>query len=189
MGGNVQTTKLIHWVPPGYPSDAEKAGLKGVVLVRVTVTEAGDVSDAQVVRGHPMLVQAALTAVRQWKYSPTLLNGQAVKVVATQALSFPPGKEPEKLTSGSPSFDLEGIVWLGVDETGALFREGQQLDPANLSQALQGKQALVFAMRPTPEPEVIEQAMDRLEKAGPFGPATENENSRARLFSKQLIFS
>jgi len=168
VGGNVQRTKLTHWVPPEYPPDAEKAGVKGVVLARVSITEEGNVSNVESVRGHPMLTEAAVAAIQQWKYSPTLLNGRAVPVIATQAVSFPPGKEPDKLPSAQPlPFDPERVVQLRLDETGALFSGRERLDDANLSQALQGKDAMVFAV-PQNEPsiEIIEKTIKMLEQGG-----------------------
>jgi protein TonB len=52
------------------------------------ISKEGEVSELQVLSGHPLLVNAALTAVRQWRYSPTLLNGQSVEVETTVTVSF-----------------------------------------------------------------------------------------------------
>ena len=58
-----------------------------MVLV-VTVDEEGSVSEIKVTNGHPLLDEAAISAVKQWKYSPTLLNGEPVPVIATVTVIF-----------------------------------------------------------------------------------------------------
>jgi TonB family protein len=88
VGGNVQESKLIHKVEPIYPEAAKAARVTGVVILLVTINEDGRVWDINVTRGHPMLVDAAVTAVKQWQYSPTLLNGEPVPVMATVTVIF-----------------------------------------------------------------------------------------------------
>jgi protein TonB len=81
-------SRLIHKVNPIYPESAKQAGVGGKVILTVTVNEEGSVSDIQHVSGHPLLNDAAIEAVKQWKYSPTLLNGKAVPVIATVTVFF-----------------------------------------------------------------------------------------------------
>jgi len=88
VGGDIQAAKLIYQQPVAYPPLAMKAHISGIVLLRITVDEGGNVTDAKVVSGHPLLVPAAIDAVRHWKYSPTLLDGHAVPVIATVAVNF-----------------------------------------------------------------------------------------------------
>ena len=88
VGGNVQESKLIRRVEPVYPELAKRARVQGRVVLVVTVDEEGNVADIRVSNGHPLLDEAALTAVRQWKYSPTLLNGEPVPVIATVTVIF-----------------------------------------------------------------------------------------------------
>ena len=88
MGGNVQASKLIHRVEPDYPELAKRARVQGIVFLRVTVDEQGNVADIEVIRGHPLLTQSAVDAVRQWKYSPTILNQEPVPVIATVTVNF-----------------------------------------------------------------------------------------------------
>jgi periplasmic protein TonB len=88
VGGDIQAAKLIYSKPAVYPDLALKARISGVVLLRITVDEEGKVADIKVVSGHPLLVPAAVDAVHSWKYSPTLLNGHAVQVIATVAVNF-----------------------------------------------------------------------------------------------------
>jgi TonB family protein len=89
--GNVLESKLVHKVDPVYPDAAKVARVPGIVILQVTVGVEGNVLEAQVLRGHPLLDQAALEAVRQWRYSPTMLNGEPVPVIATVSLRFNPG--------------------------------------------------------------------------------------------------
>jgi len=84
----LQQSKLIHVVEPEYPSVAKQARITGNVVLRITVDESGSVSSVQVVSGHPILVPAAVAAVRQWKYSPTILNGEPVPVIANVTVTF-----------------------------------------------------------------------------------------------------
>jgi TonB family protein len=88
VGGNVQDSKLIHRVDPEYPELARRARIEAMVMLEVLVNEQGEVANIRVIRGHPLLVQAAIDAVKQWRYSPTYLNGEAVPVIATQTVIF-----------------------------------------------------------------------------------------------------
>jgi TonB family protein len=80
LGGNVQRERLVQKVQPEYPQDAKDGKIQGTVVLHVILGTDGSVQQIQVVSGHPLLVQSALDAVRQWRYQPTLLNGQAVEV-------------------------------------------------------------------------------------------------------------
>ena len=80
IGGNVQAARLINRVQPAYPEEASKARISGTVKLRVLIATDGTIQQIQVVSGHPLLIQAAIDAVRQWQYQPTLLNGQPVEV-------------------------------------------------------------------------------------------------------------
>jgi len=88
VAGNVQESKLIRRVEPVYPELARQARVERDVMLEVTVNEQGEVSKVKVLSGHPYLDQAAIDAVKQWQYSPTYLNGQAVPVVATVTVPF-----------------------------------------------------------------------------------------------------
>ena len=90
IGSNVQESKLIRRVEPIYPELAKKARVQGKVTLRIAVTEEGSVSDVSVIEGHPLLDDAAINAVRQWKYSPTFLNGKPVSVMATVTVELNP---------------------------------------------------------------------------------------------------
>jgi TonB family protein len=80
IGGNVQAARLINRVEPVYPEEASKEKISGTVKLHVVIAKDGKIQQIQVVSGHPLLVQAAIDAVRQWQYQPILLNGQPVEV-------------------------------------------------------------------------------------------------------------
>lgn len=88
VGGTIGPPRKIHDVQPIYPQDAMDAKVQGVVIVECTIDPEGRVSDARVVRGIPLLDQAALDAVEQWRYTPTWLNGEAVPVMMTMTINF-----------------------------------------------------------------------------------------------------
>jgi protein TonB len=88
VGGNVQASKLIFRMEPSYPALARQARVAGTVVLQVTVDEAGNVGAVRLISGHPLLTQAAVDAVRQWRYSPTLLNGDPTSVIATVTIQF-----------------------------------------------------------------------------------------------------
>lgn len=88
VSSTLQAAKLTHRVDPEYPQLAKQARISGVVVLQVTIDERGNVATIRVVRGHALLDDAAVTAVRQWRYSPTYLNGQAVPVTASVTVHF-----------------------------------------------------------------------------------------------------
>lgn len=88
QGGNVQKGKLIHEVIPAYPILARQARISGTVELMGVIGTDGRIKQLQVLSGHPMLVQAALDAVRQWVYRPTHLNGNPVEVAAPITVTF-----------------------------------------------------------------------------------------------------
>jgi protein TonB len=88
LGGNVLEAKLVKRVMPVYPPLARQMRLSGTVRLEGIISRTGRVINLQVVSGHPMLAPAALDAVRQWVYSPTLLNGEPVEVIAPIEVHF-----------------------------------------------------------------------------------------------------
>jgi protein TonB len=79
---------LTHRVEPQYPQMAKVAHIQGDVLLAATISKSGAIENLHAVSGHPILVQAAMEAVKQWKYKPYLLNGEAVEVETTVKVSF-----------------------------------------------------------------------------------------------------
>ena len=88
IGGEVVAANLIHKVVPEYPVLAKEARVQGVVRFSVVIGKDGAVESLQLISGHPVLVEAARTAVRQWQYKPTLLNGDPVRVATTVDVTF-----------------------------------------------------------------------------------------------------
>ena len=79
---------LLHQVQPQYPPIARAARVSGAVVIKATIGKDGSMQDLQVVSGHPMLVQSALEAVKQWRYKPWVLNGEPVTVETVITVNF-----------------------------------------------------------------------------------------------------
>jgi len=88
VGGHIRPPAKILDVPPAYPAIAQAARVQGIVIIEATIGVDGVVQEARVLRSIPLLDDAALAAVRQWRYSPTLLNGTPVPVVMTVTVTF-----------------------------------------------------------------------------------------------------
>jgi TonB family protein len=89
VGGNVQAARLLQQPKPIYPAFAESAGIQGTVLLRAVISTDGGIMGLTVLSSpDPMLADAAMESVRQWRYLPTLLNGQPVEVVTTISVNF-----------------------------------------------------------------------------------------------------
>jgi periplasmic protein TonB len=88
QGGQVQAAKLTNKVQPMYPPLARQTRISGTVRLHAIIAKNGSVEQLEVISGHPLLVQAALDAVRQWKYQPTTLNGESVEVDTTIDVIF-----------------------------------------------------------------------------------------------------
>ena len=87
-GGAIREPKKIRDSPAVYPEVARAAKIEGVVILEATIDERGVVTDARVLRSEPLLDAAALTALKQWRYTPTLLNGVPVRVLMTVTFRF-----------------------------------------------------------------------------------------------------
>jgi TonB family protein len=86
--GQIPEPRRIKDVPPVYPEAAKQARLEGVVTLECRITPEGKVADVRVLDGAPELNDAAIEAVRQWQYEPTVLNGKAVPVTMTVRVAF-----------------------------------------------------------------------------------------------------
>ena len=87
-GGEVKAPALVRRVDPVYPDLAMRAQLQGVVILEALVGRDGRVEDVKVLRSIPLLETAAVDAVRQWQYSPLLLNGKPERFIVTVTLRF-----------------------------------------------------------------------------------------------------
>ena len=88
MGGNISPPTKTKDVPPVYPPVAQSARVQGIVILEAVIGPSGTVTDVKVLRSVPLLDEAAITAVKQWEYTPTLLNGVPVPVIMTVTVNF-----------------------------------------------------------------------------------------------------
>jgi TonB family protein len=86
--GGLVPPKLVHGVEPVYPPEARAQSVEGTVEIVALIDTRGEVKDARVVKGHPLLHAAALKAVRQWRYTPALMNGEPWPVELGMTLVF-----------------------------------------------------------------------------------------------------
>jgi protein TonB len=87
-GGEVVRSNLIYQVTPVYPFLAKQARVEGVVTLEAIITRQGAIQSLRVLSGHILLNEAALEAVKQWRYRPTLLNGEPVEVITNIVVTF-----------------------------------------------------------------------------------------------------
>lgn len=87
-GGNVREPVKVRHVPPIYPRIAQDTGVGGVVILEAVIDVDGSVRDVRVLRSVALLDQAAIDAVRKWRFTPTLLNGVPVPIVMTVTVNF-----------------------------------------------------------------------------------------------------
>jgi len=88
VGGNIIAPKLVHRVDPEYPEVARNARLQAVIILEAWVGTDGRVKSVKILRGSPIFDEAAVTAVRQWRYRPLLLNGQPTEFILTATVLF-----------------------------------------------------------------------------------------------------
>jgi len=79
---------LIQQVQPVYPPMAKIARVQGTVVLQAVISKQGTIENLRVVNGHPMLIQAAIDAVKQWRYKPYLLSGEPVEVDTQITVNF-----------------------------------------------------------------------------------------------------
>ncbi len=88
VGGNIKPPNKTKHINPQYPPIAQSARVQGIVIIEATIGPNGRVQEAKVLRSIPLLDQSALDAVRQWEFTPTLLNGVPVPVIMTVTVQF-----------------------------------------------------------------------------------------------------
>lgn len=88
VSGGVLKGNAIRKPAPVYPAIARSARVQGSVQIEVVIDETGSVVEARIVNGHPLLRQSALDAARQWKFRPTLLSGQPIKITGILVFNF-----------------------------------------------------------------------------------------------------
>ena len=88
VGGAIRPPAKVLNVSPVYPQEAQDAGIQGVVILETIIAEDGSVKELEVLRSIPQLDAAAIDAVKQWRYAPTLVNGVATPVRMTTTVNF-----------------------------------------------------------------------------------------------------
>ena len=84
----MQAAALVRKVQPVYPPIAKTAHISGTVVLHAIIAKDGSVQDLQYVSGPPLLMKSAMDAVKQWRYKPTMLNGEPVEVDTTISVVF-----------------------------------------------------------------------------------------------------
>jgi len=88
LSEGVEQAQLISRIEPRYPPLAAQIHLEGTVRLHAIISRDGSIRSLEVVSGHPLLDQAALDAVRQWRYHPTMLDGEPIEVETTITVVF-----------------------------------------------------------------------------------------------------
>jgi len=88
IGGDVKAPTKVRDVKPVYPPIAQQSRVQGVVIIETVIDQDGNVAEGRVLRSIPLLDQAALDAVKQWKFAPTYLNGAPQAVIMTVTVNF-----------------------------------------------------------------------------------------------------
>jgi TonB family protein len=122
VGGDVIAPKLLSHVEPAYPKAARRELIEGVVILEAVIDASGNVTNVSVRKSvHPLIDKAAVHAVRQWRYSPAILNGRPVRVYLTVTTTFnlglrPPWPRPPDSLFGNWQVPGQRIwVWIGQD--------------------------------------------------------------------------
>ncbi len=88
VASRVAEANLLHDVAPQYPPEAGRQRIEGMVVLMAVIGKDGAVQDVQVLSGLPLLAQAAIDAVKQWRYKPYLLNGEPVEIDSRITINF-----------------------------------------------------------------------------------------------------
>jgi TonB family protein len=113
IGGRVASANLTHMVQPAYPQAAKDAHISGTVVLHCIIAKDGTMSQVEYVSGPPLLMKAAMDAVRQWTYKPTTLNGEAVEVDTVVSVVFQLGEK----SSGDSQQGAGGTTQNGGDSS------------------------------------------------------------------------
>jgi len=127
---------LIYKVQPTYPPLARQARVQGTVVLQAVIDKDGSIKDLTVTSGHPMLIQAALDAVRQWRYRPYYLNGEPVLVQTTINVNFQLSGAPSEAESNEPSAKSGAAGQAGSSSPAEAAQEDANTLFANASSAV-----------------------------------------------------
>lgn len=88
VGSTLDCGKLTTQVRPVYPKEAKKKRIQGTVHLRVLITKTGELRNIEVLKGDPQLIPAALKAVKQWRYTPCLIDSEPVEIITVIDIDF-----------------------------------------------------------------------------------------------------
>jgi TonB family protein len=139
VSGGILNGKATNLVQPTYPAAAKAVRAEGAVNVQVTIDEQGNVISATAVSGHPLLRAAAVQAVRQSKFSPTMLSGQAVKITGVIVYNFALPKQPTQPRESEKLIPIGLVMFLttmkelpGNEESAQILRDLSNQLPASM---------------------------------------------------------
>jgi TonB family protein len=197
VGGNIRPPTKIKEVAPVYPADAQRAGISGPVILEAIVGEDGKVRSTRVLRSIPQLDQAAINAVQQWEFTPTLINGVAVPIVTTVTVNFALQGRPPALPMPLPNtirvFATRGqngqtLAW-DIDVTRAMGLPKWNTDgepPLSLSEATRLARSWIAGRGPQAGGFVLQSAA-LLRR--PLPPTPQNQSNDAELWFYQIAYS
>ena len=84
----IQVSRLIKKVDPEYPILAHRGHIEGTVVAEARITESGTIDSVRIISGNSLFYSSVLAALKQWRYQPTLLNGEPVDVITTITVNF-----------------------------------------------------------------------------------------------------
>jgi TonB family protein len=158
---NIRASMLIQRVDPIYPDEAKPGRLAGAVILQVTINEEGRVPDTKVLQGHPLFSEAAISAVKQWVYTPTTVNEKPVSAIATAAINF----------------IMPGSYFVNMDKAGQLQNPRASMNKDALMEKLLQTEATISIAIPSETPfqvaeavlkELVRKGVQNIQLLGPY---------------------
>ena len=187
IGGNVARAKMIHQVQPIYPETAKTAHVQGTVVLHAVIARDGTILELKYVSGPELLMKSAMDAVREWRYAPTLLNGEPVEVDTTISVVYALGDGDGAAPSGDqdsapkeidPQFKADVMELLEVMNFRELFANSVK------EAAKSVREQMVKAMPATPNRDKI--IDEYFEKLGGLIKRPEALEGLVRIYAKYL---
>jgi TonB family protein len=88
IGETLSCNQVVHQVRPVYPAEAKRRHIEGTVTLRVVITRTGEIRDVEVLKGDPLLIPPALSAVKRWRYAPCIINSEPVELRTSLDINF-----------------------------------------------------------------------------------------------------
>lgn len=147
LGGGVMQAQITKMVQPVYPQIAKTAHISGTVVLHAIVGADGKIADLQYVSGPPLLMRAAMDAVRQWEYKPTLLNGEAVRVDTTISVVFTLGDNAKPASDDATQEGVQADRDADSTHVAAVVDGQYRADAVQLLDLIHYRQAAEAGMR------------------------------------------